>query len=159
MHALQAAADWLKAGGICFVEHVLFGQALAYLAKVPYFGAGGLDANGAGIDNFKGKACVASSSSNREGRNLQRFARGLIVSMVPNNLQAEQLLGRLHRPEQEADEVCFDVFLGCYEDAAALWQCVYDARSDTIHTDHKILVADLQAPDMLELPQTKAFMK
>jgi len=158
-HALQVCADWLKGGGVCFVEHVLFAQALAFLAKVPFFGRGGLDANGASIEHFKGKACIASLGSNTEGRNLQHFSRMLVVNPVPNGLQLEQLLGREHREGQEADTVEVTILFGCYEDAAAFWASVNDAKTDTVHNNHKVLMSKIQASEMWELPQEKAFQK
>lgn len=158
-HALHLCAEWLKDGGVAFVEHSQFGQALAYTAKVPFFGAQGLDGNGRSIEHFQGKACVASLGSNSEGRNLQRFCRMLITSPVPNNLQLEQLIGRMHREGQEADSVDVTVLFGCYEGAGAFWQSVYDARSDTVHNVHKVLDARLEVPEMWELPKTPAFVK
>lgn len=159
MHALHVCAEWLRGGGVCFVEHVLFGQALSVLAKVPFFGRGGLDANGASIEHYQGKACIASLGSNTEGRNLQRYSRMLVTSPVPNGLQLEQLLGREHREGQDADVVEVTVLVGCYEGCAAFWQSVEDARTDTIHQNHKVLMARIDVIELTALPPEKAFQK
>ena len=155
--ALNYAAEWLKGGGVVFVQHVLFGQALAYLAKVPFFAAQGLDANGQSIEHFQGRACIASAGSNTEGRNLQRFCRMLDMTPVPNNLQAEQKIGRLHREGQESDTVEVCLYLGCRENVSNFWQSVQDARTDTIHNEHKLLIASHDVPALDALPHTKAF--
>ena len=119
---LARAAEWLKHGGVAFTENTSFGEALAHVGKVPYFGAGGEDAAGRSIEHFTGKACVASAQANSEGRNLQRWSR-MLFDMPPQNGPAwQQRLGRLQRPGQEADEVQCDVLIGCYEHLASFWQ-------------------------------------
>jgi hypothetical protein len=125
---LKVCADWLRGGGIAFVEHVGFGEALAQVAGVPYFGAGGLDRQGRAIDHYHGKACVASVGSNGEGRELQRFSRMLITSALRNGPEWEQTIAREHRIGQEAETVEVDVLLGCKEHVQPFWQSMRDAE-------------------------------
>jgi hypothetical protein len=56
-------------------------------------------------------SCIASIKANGTGRNLQVWERCLVVCPPSDGVAWEQLLGRLHRPGQKADEVFFDVFV------------------------------------------------
>jgi hypothetical protein len=55
----------------------------------------------------------------------------------------EQLLGRTHRPGQEADEVTFDVYRHTIELRAAMTKAVRDAhyQQDTTGNRQKLLAA------------------
>lgn len=87
--------------GLVWYEHAEFGKALA-ARGIPVFGAG---AEGDAILSFNGPVCAASIEAHRDGKNLQRFCRNLIVSWPANGTACEQLIGRTHRPGQLADEV------------------------------------------------------
>jgi hypothetical protein len=50
----------------------------------------------------------ASSNAHGTGKNLQRWSRALILCPSSSGATWTQLVGRLHRPGQEADEVTFD---------------------------------------------------
>jgi hypothetical protein len=149
----ELCVSWLRgdwgdvspgSGGIVFVEHVAFGQLVASLAGVPYFGAGGKDATGRSIIHFNGPACVASIGSNGKGRNLQAFQRMLVPSPPPNGPQWEQLIGRLHRQGQGRD-VRIDVLFGCREAYQSFWQavsdCIYVEQSQGL--EQKLGCADI----------------
>ena len=128
-NALAFAKAWIGRGpGVVFTDNTVFGEALAHLAGVPFFGPGGLDVAGRPIEGFMGPSCVASVKANGEGRNLQRWARGLLMSPPQNNLQMQQNLGRWMRLGQKALRVDVTVFVGCLEHAANLRQCVSDAE-------------------------------
>ena len=132
--------DWLKEGGIVIVQHVAFGEALAQLAGVPYFGAGGVDARKQSIEHFQGKSCVASMFANGEGRNLHfrehpanpaarlGFKRMLLTSVPRNGPELEQVIGRIHRLHCLADKAVVDVLVGCAEDVTTFEQCIRDSE-------------------------------
>lgn len=148
---LKATAEWLfKRGeppGLAWVEHVEFGRRLSQMTGLPYFGAGGLDAQGRSIEDesYKGP-CILSISANNEGRNLQtRYSRNLIVSCPPSGDVIEQLLGRTHRDGQDADEVSAEFFLSCREQYDGFQYALKDAQyiQDTTRQPQKLLNCDL----------------
>jgi hypothetical protein len=76
------------------------------------------------------------------GKNLQtHFSRNVITQFPPNGLIVEQMLGRTHRPGQEADEVIVDWFGGTPETEAAIYKAIEDARyqEETITGRQKLL--------------------
>ncbi len=91
--------------------------------RIRYFG-GGSEANEQ-ILTHKGP-CVASIAAHGVGKNLQRYSRALVIHPPSGGDTWEQLIARLHRPGQEADEVRFDVYLhaaelrGAFNDARRL---------------------------------------
>lgn len=138
---LKICMSWInQRGGIVFVKHVPFGVALAGMAGVPYFGAGGLDAAGNSIETFQGKACVASVMANGEGRNLHLrehplnraarlgFDRMLITSMLQSWSEWEQTIGRIHRLRCLAEHCIVDVLMGYREHVYTFQQCLRDAE-------------------------------
>lgn len=128
--ACEFAAAWAKKNaGIIWTEHRCVGERLRTEFGLTYYGRKGLDANGKFIDDHdKSKALVASRPANSEGRNLQGWSKSLIMSLLPNGARNEQLLGRLHRPGQIADEVEFEFVVSCEEHLLALDQALRDAR-------------------------------
>lgn len=147
---VEACAEWAKSNaGIVWTEHRCFAEKLSEISGLPYYGRKGLDERGRFIeDHPPGKPMIASIHSNATGRNLQAWSRALITSMPPNGLQNEQLLGRLHRDGQEADEVRFDVLVTCPEHVGAFWQAVADSRyvQDSFGSPQKMLDADVMVP-------------
>ena len=143
---LELATEWIKRHrGIVWVEHRAVGEKLSEVAKVTYYGSGGVDRRGAAIETAEPKrSLIASIASSGEGRNLQAWAENLITSPVPTGRIVEQLLGRTHRDNQEADEVTFDVIVGCKEQYNALIQAKEDCRfiEDSTGQPMKILYAD-----------------
>ena len=116
-NALLACAKWAAGGpGIIFTGHTFFGRKLAHDISAPYYGQEGKTDQGQKIEDEKGdRTIVASLQANGTGRNLQTFSRALITTNVNGGDQLEQLLGRLHRQGQQADEVEFTFLMGCYE--------------------------------------------
>lgn len=105
----------------------------------------GLDVYGAGVlppeDGRDTIACGIRSHST--GRNLQRWARNLILEMPSSGKIAEQLLGRTHRAYQEASAVEVAVYAqGAFGGAleAALRGARYTEAS--FQTPQKLLLAE-----------------
>jgi len=143
---LQFAADWLKKNdGICWVEHIAFGERLAEMTGLSYYGGGGLDKGKRMIEDGKGP-CIASVMANSEGRNLQQWNKSLVVSCQPSGKGIEQMLGRTHREGQEADEVSYEFMFACKEQMDGFYQALADARylQDTLGSPQKLLYADLE---------------
>lgn len=150
---LKFAADWLKKNdGICWVEHIAFGERLAEMTGLSYYGAGGLDKKKRMIEDGQGQPCIASILANCEGRNLQQWNKSLVVSCPPSGKMWEQCLGRTHREGQEADEVSYEVVFACKEQMDGFYQALADARylQDTLGSPQKLLYADLD----LGMPNT-----
>lgn len=146
-YAVEAAAEWLRGtesegGGICWIEHVAFGERLAAASGFPYFGAGA-KASGAILDATG--PIIASVRAHSEGKNLQRWARSLVMACPPSGKTWEQLLGRTHRAGQLADEVVVEVALHVEELEQGFVQAVADARyiEQTTGARQKLLYADL----------------
>jgi hypothetical protein len=94
----------LTAPCIIWVWHKEIGYALER-AGIPYYGAGGLR-EGVSIEAETGTRSVcASIESNATGRNLQMFSRAIIAETPDDPKKWEQLIGRMHRTGQRADEV------------------------------------------------------
>jgi hypothetical protein len=142
---LRFAADWLsKNEGVCWVEHIAFGERLAELSGLPYYGSGGLDRRKRMIEEETG-SCIASVLANAEGRNLQHWNKSLVISCQPSGLTWEQLLGRMHREGQTADEVSYEVMFACKEQMDGFFQALADARylQDSLGSPQKLLYADV----------------
>lgn len=103
-YVIGAAIHWLgeqKHPAIVWYEHKAVGDA---------FRAQGLPVFGAGQDPpSKAIKCCASQLAHGTGKNLQAWSRALVLSFPSGNTQAEQLVGRLHRAGQLADEVEFGI--------------------------------------------------
>lgn len=157
-HALELVHNWTKThNGIIWVEHVEFGKKLESKYGIPYYGRQGMSADKRFIDDHpKGKSLVASIGSNSEGRNLQDWNDNLITSVMPNALQWEQLIGRTHRDGQQADEVSFDVLVGCAEHIKHFNQSIEDAKYqlNTLGQPQKLLIADITMPEIEELTKS-----
>lgn len=143
---LHFCVEWVKQNGnaIIWVEHRAFGEALAKMLNTGFCSNGGLDANGNTIESYKGKLVVASVAANKEGRNLQAWNKNLIVAAPPNGALYEQLIGRTHRPGQQADTVYVDWMCACSEQDEGFSQLMADARyiQHTTGQSQKLLYAD-----------------
>ena len=148
--ALLAAAEWMKENkGIVWTEHQFFARRLSEMTGCSYYGADGVNERRESITLVKpGRAIIASIAANGTGRNLQMFSKNLIVSCPPGSLTLEQLIGRTHRPGQEADEVTVDILLGCREHFEAFERALEGARAtaDTIGHDQKLLLSTIVFP-------------
>lgn len=140
---LRWCHQWLQdTNGILFTPFVAIGERMSELYGYPYFAGRGLDRRVGSIETFPGGPCVASIEANREGRNLQdRWHQALVVGGLTDSSAAEQLLGRLHRTGQTADEVEFTFLYGCVEILEGLWSARHEAKfSDD--PEHKLLIGD-----------------
>lgn len=142
---------WLdEAPGLVWVSHIALGEKLAKDLRVPYYRAGGLDAQGRLIDNAKpGSSAIASIHSCRTGRNLQGiWSRNLYAISTIGAEAWEQSLGRTHRDGQRADEVTADVLVGCAAQVrgfdTALGQAKY--AHDVTGQPQKLQLADIVRP-------------
>ena len=147
---------WMQThNGVVWVEHVAFGERLAEMTGRPFFHRKGEDAQGRLIDATMPEEgpIIASIASNFEGRNLQAWSENLVVSPPPTGSVWEQLLGREHREGQKADEVSFDVVIGCIQQWSGFQQALADAKyiQDSTGQIQKLLYADVDVPDGEEM--------
>ena len=158
--ALEVCRDWMKTAGLVWTEHGFFAERLAEFAGVPYFGAGGLDAEGRYIEDAEyGTSAIASLDANREGKNLQGlWARNLLVCPPSSAAWWEQTIARTHRPGQTADEVIVDVLLGCRENFDACMKALEGARGirDMTGKMQKLLLADVTLPTEFEIESLRS---
>ena len=143
---LCGAAAWVQAeGGIAWIEHQAVGAKLESLG-VPYYGRMGVRL-GEPIEEARG-GIAASIAANREGRNLQHYSQNLVLSSPTTGSAWEQMIGRTHRDGQKADEVSFEVFVGCRELLRGLWQAVSDAQyqKGIVGSCQKLLEATITVP-------------
>jgi hypothetical protein len=154
---LKLCAKWAAKPGIVWTDQVFFAERLARDTGLPYFGAGGRDANGTYIEDADcSRAIIASIDANRDGKNLQGdpdrkplpwkgFARNLLVGPPDGWDALQQTIARTHRPKQLADEVIVDVLIGCREHVTAWHRAVAGtiAARDTIGGKPKLMLADV----------------
>lgn len=148
---VEWAADWGRRNiGIIWTDHVPFAKELAKRGNYRYYGRKGTDeTTGIVLDRHDPTwTCVASIKSGSEGFNLQAWENALVTAVVPNGSQTEQLLGRMHRDGTKADEVTYDLMIGCREHLTSFWRAVGDARfvKDTTGEEQKLLYADIDVP-------------
>jgi hypothetical protein len=154
--ALDICAAWMKREkGIVWVEHTFFGRELAKRTGAPYFGQNGRDDKGRNIEDVSvtGPA-IASIASCGTGKNLQyKWSKNLITSCPSGGDLLEQLLGRTHRPGQEADEVTVEILVGCIEHLDAWESACAEAKMsrDMLGQPQKVLFADVVFPDRDDL--------
>lgn len=113
----EAAAAWAKEErGVVWCAHNALGTRVAALAGLPWHG-GGPNAEAEILAERGDRSVVASVAAHGTGRDgLQhRFTLQLVTSPMPDGLAWEQLLGRLHRQGQAADEVRTLVARHCAE--------------------------------------------
>lgn len=149
--ACDFAAAWAKRNvGIVWVEHRCVGQRLRDEFGLPYYGRKGLDDQGRFIDDHDAKkSFVASRPANSEGRNLQKWSKNLITSLLPNGARNEQLFGRTHRTGQLADEVEVEFLVSCLEHLEGFDQAMNDARYIQASTGapQKLLLATIDVDE------------
>lgn len=93
---------------------------------------------------------VLSIPSHGTGLNLQAHNEALIVCFPGSGKTDEQLLGRLHRQGQLADEVTFDYYAESPEAAGAVAKAKADAKyiQDTMRAPQKLLYATWVGPEI-----------
>lgn len=103
----QDAASWaLKNRGVVWYEFDTFGERVSRLSKLPKYGGGPL-VDGLLTQETGERSVILSIKAHGTGRDgLQRiFSRQLVANTPSSGVTWEQLLGRLARPGQGADEI------------------------------------------------------
>jgi hypothetical protein len=134
-HMVQFATEWLKEyQQLVWVEHPHVGKRIAEVAGCRYYGSGDNE-----IEDAQPGPAVASIAAHGEGKNLQKiWNRALVISAPPSGETWEQLIGRILRHGQEADEVEIDLvlptretqngFLRAIRDEVAVWNTLGGRR-------------------------------
>lgn len=108
---LRDAAAWAReAPGIVWVDHPAFGNRLAQLTGLPYYGGGDESAHEI-IKEDGSRSIICSVQSNKKGKNLQAWHRNLLVAFPSSNDVVEQVVGRTYRSGQYAPQVTCDYYL------------------------------------------------
>jgi hypothetical protein len=147
------------APAIIWIHHREIGLRLEALG-IPYYGAGGLR-NGVSIESELGDRSVcASIESNATGRNLQMFARAIVAETPDDPKRWEQLIGRMHRTGQRADEVIVRPVLSTERAKVALERTCTRARAIEAVTGlpMKLLLAvgsDVDMPNAAQIALTQ----
>lgn len=139
-YLVKDAVAWGKENvGIIWYEHASLGAAIAKAGGFPLFGPGA-----EGILKEKGqRTIVASIKAHGTGKNLQDFSRNLVTTAPTSGTVWEQLLGRTHRPGQQADEVTVEVYRHTLEMRSAMTKALRDAeyQEKTTGNQQKLLFA------------------
>lgn len=154
---LDACKTWAqKNPGIIWVKFVEFGRILSQYTGISYYAQKGLDANGRFIESHPPHTpMIASIDACSAGFNLQNgWSQNLIVSMPTTGMQSEQLISRVHRDGQRADEVTVDVLAAVPEIFADFDKACSDARraTDMEGQEQRLCYADITIP----APQDRA---
>jgi len=140
--AVREAVEWAKRQSepcIIWYSHTAVGDALSDY-NLPVYDSG-MDAGEA--DPSREPVIVCSIRAQGTGKNLQRYARSLVIEPPASGAVMEQLLGRTHRPGQQSDEVNYEMFAHTPELEEALLRAVADALyvQQTQGQRQKLLVA------------------
>lgn len=104
------AAEWAKENvGIVWYEHASFGERVAQLSGAKFYGPGE-EASAQIINELGDRSIVASVRAHGTGKNLQMFNKQIVANPPSDGGTWEQMLGRTHRPGQEASEVLVEVY-------------------------------------------------
>ena len=144
-YLVSDAAAWAASTkGVVWYEHDAFGRELANTSGLPCYG-GGAEAEALLALEKGTRSIICSIKAHGTGRDgLQYLYREQLVANPPSSGAAwEQLLGRLHRIGQVADEVDTYVYRHTQELADAVDSAVEAARyiEGTMGTKQKLLLA------------------
>lgn len=134
---------------VYWVKHTTVGRVLSEITGMPYFAQKGLTEDGdLHIYDHDGP-CIASWLACGEGLNLQKWSRQLIVTPPTQGKTWEQLLGRMHREGQKAEEVETYMVMLCEEHYNAWTKALSTARfiQDTTGQEQKLLYGDILIPE------------
>jgi hypothetical protein len=129
---IERVARWVKDHtGLIWVSEVALGQRLERDLGLSYYHQLGQNRLGQPVESAEPKkgSIVLSVQANSEGRNLQAWNDNLVISPPPTGTVWEQIIGRTHRQGQEADEVWFEVVIGCQVE----WDCWLQAMRDAAY--------------------------
>lgn len=121
----DALAWGAKEPGIIFYNHKDFGRRIAELGNLPLYGADTDPGNEQGD-----RTIVASVHSQGTGKNLQKFYRAYVSTLSSSQERWEQLLARIHRKGQTADQCSVYLPLHTEEMRGALESALELARRD-----------------------------
>lgn len=105
-----AIVEWLAehllagAPAACFVRRIGFAETLAEISGLHHFASGDPPSGVSGD-----RSIVLSLDAYKKGQNMQMYSRALVVDPSPAAADWQQLIGRLHRPGQEAEQVTYEV--------------------------------------------------
>lgn len=142
------AAAWARgaSSGVVWYVHDAFGKAVAEAANLRAYSGG--DDGDLRAEIAAGRPIVLSLRAYGTGFDgLQRTYRRALVTNLPSSGDAwEQLVGRLHRQGQEADEVSFEVYRHEPEVAAALDKALTQAKyvEGVTGSRQRLLSADVE---------------
>lgn len=147
-YLVRDAGEWArKHRGIVWYEHEAFGARVAADFGIPRH-AGGIGAEQRILAEDGSRSILASIKAHGTGRDgLQRvFHEQLVVPMPSSGDGNEQLLGRLHRIGQEADEVTTWTYRHVPEFVDGIDKALEQARflKATLGSDQKLLVATVE---------------
>lgn len=126
----EDCADWVRKNkGVVWYDTVEFGSCVATLAGVRMHGGGTRALENLLAESGKNgiTASIKSHGEGRDGMQL-RWCSQLVASPPSSGKLWEQLLGRLHRPGQSADEVDTYVYRHTEEMMSALDRAVLRAK-------------------------------
>lgn len=125
---VQDAVAWAQENvGILWYEHDAFGRAVAKAASLHHYGPG-KEANEAIVKETGKTSIVASIKAHSTGKNLQAWSRMLVMNLPSAGDTWEQMLARVHRQGQLADEVEAVVYRHTPEMMDALDKAISHAR-------------------------------
>jgi hypothetical protein len=131
---------------LVWVDSKALAEKLVSMYDLPYYGAGQNDTKRllSHIDTKAGHGIV-SIRAHGTGKNLQAYSVSLVLTPPGSGATWEQLLGRLHRPGQNADEVLFKVWQHTKELRAAFDQALSDASyiETTLGSKQKLSYANI----------------
>lgn len=161
-YKLRAAAAWAKdlakndkgeRGGIIWVHHH---EMLDWLcAEIP----GAVPARAGDLELLKHSnkdlVFVASMSAHGTGKNMQHFRHQIFVQWPRPANTAEQVLARLHRPGQEADEMVARILFGIDFDHQLFCATLSDSLyiQLTTHADLRLLSCGYARPPKIYDPR------
>ena len=117
---VNEVAEWLdKNVGIAWCGSIAFGDAIQKKGFRYYKG---------GQDEIRDEeySCAASIAAHGRGKNLQQFAKGIVIDGPTRGRDWQQLIGRFDRKGQTADHVAFWLPLHARE----VWQGFFQAGRD-----------------------------
>jgi hypothetical protein len=164
-YKIVQAADWAQRdvpdgrGAILWVHHREVGKWLVEeLEKrgvdVLHCPAGPKHNETIGDPENRHRLIVASISAHHVGKNLQHFSYQFIVQWPRSAVIAEQMIGRLHRPGQEADELTVVTNNTTDSDSLNFAACLNDSCyiHATTGVKQKLMYATYETPPIVISP-------
>jgi len=155
--AVDLFTDWMNKhdNTLVWVAFPALGRALAKASGRPFFHRSGVSLTHGSIEGYDNNdTVIVSTASNGTGRNLQRWAKNLIIGGAAKADTLEQQIGRTHRTGQTADAVEVTFFVGSVENLEALdrarGRALIDQQMGRNHSS-KLLACDWLVPETHEV--------